>query len=240
MARFGYRVRPFVLSIAVVLGTMSVAFAQPPDTCDIGKMYVEATHAGQQGNHKGIKADVWKGAPDNDCGRISAVNVLNGTNGFVEWGWSLGYLWDTEVGGSCPNTVYHDQPERFVVWRPNNGSVHCRPNEGTLTSGNRDDFTLRDTDQDETWGYYLDGLQNGTVTVNFHRGIVVTNSERHRLADSAYAEFYNIKLQITGDSTWYSFNLTQPDQTAYDQDPEYNCLEITANDVEVRKQPDTC
>lgn len=106
----------------------------------------------------------------------------------------LGYLWGQVDGGDCLNTVSHSEPERFVIWRPNNGAVHCRPNEGSLVSGGRKQFMLRDTDQDTVWNYSFDGNANGTVDVNFYRGIVVTSSERHRPADSAYPEFYNIEL----------------------------------------------
>jgi hypothetical protein len=230
-----------LLVIVFVVAMTPTTLANPPVSCHVDRMYLEATHIGQIGNHKGIRSDVLKPPWNNDCVRISAVNVLSGFNGFVEWGVSLGWLFDTEIGGSCPSSVYHDQPERFVVWRPINGSVHCRPNEGTLTSGNRKNFSLRDTDQNETWGYYFEGVQNGTVDVNFSRGTVVTNAERHRLADIGYAEFYNIQLLIAGDSTWYNFNLTLPAPvSAWDQDPEYNCIQVTTNDEEVRQQPRTC
>jgi hypothetical protein len=175
---------------------------------------------------------------NNDCARISTVNVLNGFNGFIEWGWSLGYLWGQSDGGDCASTVYHSSPVKFVIWRPNNGSVHCRPNEGTLISGGRSEFTLRDTDQNTIWTYGFEGNENGTVDVNFSRGIVVTSSERHRLADSAYAEFYNLVLLITGDNTWYSFNLDQ--NAHFDEDPDYACREVTLDDEEVRTLPDTC
>jgi hypothetical protein len=230
-------VTTFLAALLVAVSTLAVA--QPPVNCSTtGKMFVEATHVGQQGNHKGIRADVFKAAPNNDCARISTVNVLNGINGFIEWGWSLGYLWGQVDGGDCLNTVYHSEPERFVIWRPNNGAVHCRPNEGSLVSGGRKQFMLRDTDQDTVWNYSFDGNANGTVDVNFYRGIVVTSSERHRPADSAYAEFYNIELLITGDNTWYSFNLDQ--NSGFDEDPDYNCREVALDDEEVRILPDTC
>jgi hypothetical protein len=223
---------------AVLIESPTVALAQPPPICHVDRMFVEATHVGQQGNHKGIKANVLKAAPTNDCARISTVNVLNGFNGFIEWGWSLGYLWSTAEGGDCPATVYHSSPERFVVWRPNNGSIHCRPNEGALVSGGRKEFKLRDENQNTVWTYSFDGIDNGTVDVNFYRGIVVTSSERHRAADSAYAEFYTIKLQITGDNTFYSFNLDQ--NPGMDIDDDYNCRQVALDDEEVRVLPDTC
>jgi len=228
------------LALTVIVLVPALVIAQPPEDCDTGKMFVQATHVGQQGNHKGLRADVWVGAPDNDCARISSVNIHSGTgNGFIEWGWSLGYLWDTSVGGACPSgTVYHSSPTRYVIWRPNNGGYHCRPNEGSVTSGNRKRFALRDTDQDTEWVYVLEGLENGTVNVNFSRGIVTTSSERHRPADSAYAEFYDIDFLVSGDNTWYSFNLTQ--ESWMQEDDEYHCREINPDDEEVRKLPNTC
>lgn len=230
-----------VLAVVGLLSLPADAIAQPPQNCDsgFGKAFVQATHIGQQGNHIGLRADVWIGAPNDDCARISTVNVKFGTNGFIEWGWNLGYLWDTAVGGSCPTgTVYRSSPTRFVIWRPSNGAYHCLSNEGSLTSGRQRQFMLKDTNRDTVWAYYLDGVQNGTVDLDFDQGLVTTSSERHRAADSAYAEFYNIELQVAGSSSWYGFNLTQLGWM--EDDPTYHCRQLDFDREEVRQLPDTC
>jgi hypothetical protein len=228
------------MAAAALAAVPEAAVAQPPTNCSsgFGKSFVQATHVGQQGNHIGLRADVWIAAGNNDCARLSTVNVQFGTNGLIEWGWSLGYLWGPADGGSCSSTVYHSSPTRFVIWRPNNGSMHCRPNEGALTSGRQRLFTLQDTNRDTVWTYLMDGVSNGTVDVNFDRGLVTTSSERHRAADSAYAEFYNIDLQVTGSSSWFNYNLTQ--LSWMDEDPTYNCRQLDPDREEVRQLADTC
>ncbi len=96
---------------------------------------------------------------------------------------------------------------------------------------------LTDTNSDTVWSYYLDGVQNGTVNLDFDRGLVTTSSERHRAADSAYAEFYNIGLQVAGSSSWSSFNLTQLGWM--EDDPTYH-WQLDFDREEVRQLPDTC
>jgi hypothetical protein len=105
-------------------------------------------------------------------------------------------------------------------------------------SGRQRLFTLKDTNRDTVWSYLMDGVENGTVDVNFDTGLVTTSSERHRAADSAYAEFYNIDLQVTGSTSWFNYNLTQ--LSWMDEDDDYNCRQLDFDREEVRQQPDTC
>lgn len=119
---------PLSVALLVIMVFMLIvpasAGAQPGINCDagFGKNQVEGVHDGQwtpgpgNDNHQGIRGDMWIGSASNDCSRVSSYGVLHGTNGVVEWGWILGYIWDDSLGGSCPDgTQYFDEPTRFVV-----------------------------------------------------------------------------------------------------------------------------
>src|SRR5687767_10194949 len=87
------------------------AFAIPGPDCENASYNVEVTQGTQAGNHQGIKADVWFGDYSNDCNRITSLAVISSSgNGFVEWGWVLGY-------SSC-NGVYYNNPRTFSWWKP--------------------------------------------------------------------------------------------------------------------------
>ena len=101
----------------------AIASAHPGSDCWSQNAYhksnVEATQDTQRGNHQGVKsASMWVGAAANDCSRESTLGVFTATGGgFVEWGWNLGWLWDS----ICPTTSYQPSPTRFVAWAPRNG-----------------------------------------------------------------------------------------------------------------------
>jgi hypothetical protein len=223
--------------LAVFAFASGPARAQGPD-CDLGygKSNVEATHSTQAGNHQAIRSDMWIGAPNNDCSRVSSLAVFHGSDGIVEWGWVIGHLWDTEVNGVCPTTTNWPSPERFIVWRPNNGGYHCRT-EGELVSGHTSDFALKDHDSDTEWTYTFNGISQGSpVDVNFDRGIVVTNGERHKASDSAYAEFHALEWQVAGSTTWHDFDI----EKQLDSDDDYNCRRVSATYAEVRMLSGNC
>ncbi|MEO8477824.1 MAG: hypothetical protein ABI572_12365 [Actinomycetota bacterium] len=104
-------------------------------------------------------------------------------------------------------------------------------------------FTIKDSDSDTVWSYDYEGTELGTVDVDFDRGTLYTNGERHDSADSAQANFDLLRFQVAGSTTWYAFNdIVQ----IWDDDPHgmsatnYNCLEASADNVKVKADPRTC
>jgi hypothetical protein len=221
----------------------SSSLAQPPEDCDAGwiKSYVTATQNTQLGNHQGVKATMNVAAANNDCSRVSSILVVSGSSGLVEWGWVLGYTYARSVGGACDTTTYHSAPTQFVVYRPINGSNHCLF-FGTISTGTRT-FTLKDQDQDTVWEAGAGGTNYGSIDLNFDRGSLRTNGERHSGMDSAFADFTTLQFQVSGSTVWNDFTaITQVE----DNDPatsgfgNYNCIKYSATHQGVAKQTRSC
>jgi hypothetical protein len=202
--------------------TVSSASAQPSPSCQNAGFNVEVSQSTQWGNHQGIHADVWLGNGNNDCSRVSSLVVVSGQpNGFVEFGWLLGY--------STCNGNYYSSPRYFVWWRPNNGPDDCE----ILTNGPAGTYVtmaLRDENQDTNWAALKGGVGVFSLDVNFDRGIGATNGERDCTCDSAYAHFKSLHWQVSGGSTWLDW--TSP--TLYcDTDPGFRWHNLSATEHEI-------
>lgn len=201
--RFVRLYRALVASVTIgILGASVLrASASPPESCISPKKNVEATQHTQGGNHQGVKADTWFASANNDCDRVTSLAVFNGS-GLVEWGWTLGWM-----PGACGD-VYVTSPTTFYTWQPIGGSFHCARVAG---NGQGTFFTLmlKDENSDTTWSVSKDGTQVGTLNVNFDRGTLLTNAERHSTGDSAFAHFKNLKFQVAGSSTFNDFSALQ-------------------------------
>jgi hypothetical protein len=221
----------------------SISLAQPPQNCDAGWFisYVTATQNTQIGNHQGVKSDMAVSAANNDCVRVSSELIISGSSGLVEWGWVLGYEYSRSLGGACDTTTYHSSPTQFLVYRPINGSLHCAL-YSTIPTGTRT-FSLKDDNSDTVWTFGSGGSTIGNVDLNFDRGSLRTNGERHSGLDSAYADFTNLQFQVSGSTTWFSFSFIQQVE---DNDPaqqgygDYNCVKVSSTHQQVTKQPRTC
>lgn len=179
---------------------------------------------------------------DNDCDRVSAIFVQN-SNGYVEWGWTLGWLPGGEHGGICgSDSTYWTSPKSFVAWRPINGSEHCRKEFGNA-EGQYFSISILDANQDQTWAYYKEGTQVDTVAVNFNKGTVATNGERHSSSDSAYAHFHTLSYQQPAFTSWGEWCCLEQ---RHDTDPQpgwngnYNCIENSDRNTEVQASARTC
>ena len=235
-----------LLGVLTLSGVSTAGAQSIPGTNCPGSFYyasVQATQATQVGNHAGVSSDLWVGEYSNDCSRVSSLAVqVPGTGGIIEWGWVLGYLWARDVNGWCADTYYHSVPTRFAVWRPINGSKHCS-REGGIGQEVFRTFALKDGDSNAIWKYTYEGSLIGSVSLNFDRGRLLTNSERHREADSAYADFDRLRFQIAGNSTFFDFSQLREVE---DSDPppgfspNYNCVRINDRHIQVRTQPDSC
>ncbi len=180
-------------------------------------------------------------AANNDCVRVSSLLIVSGSSGLVEWGWVLGYEYSRSQGGACDTTTYHSSPTLFVVYRPINGSLHCRI-YGTISTGTRT-FSLKDQYQDTVWELGSAGSNVDTVDLNFDRGTLRTNGERHSGSDSAYADFASLQFQVSGSTTWNDFSAIKQVE---DNDPavtgygDYNCIKVSTTHQQVAKQTRSC
>jgi hypothetical protein len=160
---------------------------------------VEVSQGTHQGQHQGLKAEVWFGSYNDDCNRITSINVLSSSgNGFVEFGWVLGY-------SSCDDNLY-TTPRTFTWWKQDGGSSNCR----VLTAATADlyhNLSIADGDSDTTWLAKKNGSLYDTINVNFDRGDVATNGERDCTCDTAYAHFKELEFQkVATGATWLAWN----------------------------------
>jgi hypothetical protein len=77
----------------------------------------------------------------------------------------------------------------------------------------------------------------GTVNVDFDRGTIVTNEERHNTDDSGFADFDALQFQYSGGSgciDWISLkNVTHDDSV-------WHCIKISETHHKVKSQSRTC
>jgi hypothetical protein len=222
------------------------ASAQPPTSCNDlwGKTNVEGTNATQLGNHEGLKSLMWIGTGANDCSRVSSLTVVTPEDGIVEWGWALGYLWGPADAGPCPSTTYHTTPVKFLFYQLSAGGAgHCTL-WGAADNGASRTFSVADANGDTVWQFNYMGSGIGTIDLDFARGTLRTNSERHDDSDNAFADFDSLKFQVAGQSTWYDFATLK--QYA-DTDPmpgfgaqNFNCLKGSNTHETVEVSARTC
>jgi len=212
------------------------AFASPTIDCiNNGDRHVLATNGTQKGNHQGILSTVMFWGTDDQCSRVSSISVGN-NNGFVEWGWLLGWLVGTNDGGNCgQSSTYHQEPVRFAFWAPINGGYHCQP-EGEVSGGFDHGISLRDADSDTVWQYLYETTSLGSIDVNFDRGTLKANGEKI-VGDIGRAHFDTVKFQVAGSSGWYPFVDLDP---AGDDDGTYNCIMVSNTNQKVEDQTTTC
>lgn len=217
--------RTLLVAVLIWVSLSGSAGATPAPSCENASYNVEVTQRTQQGNHQGIRADVWFGRGNDDCDRVTSLAVLSGTgNGFVEWGWVLGY-------SSCPEDgdAYYTTPRTFTWWRPDNGASRCHV-LGSAGEGTWIALSLADGNSDTVWLAKRDGTVVDSLDVNFDRGTIVTNAERDCTCDSAYAHYRSLDFQVTGTHTWYAW--TAP-ILYVDTDPDYHWYRVSDTEHEV-------
>jgi hypothetical protein len=229
-----------VLVFVAVWSVARPAEAHPPTSCaDVGDYHVKATNGTQTGNHQAVKSVMLFGHIDNDCSRISSLNVVSGVNGVVEWGWALGWLFGADETGPCGMTsAYHTDPVLFAFWRPINGVSHCTV-ETEVGSADYN-MALKDPNSDTTWQYnFAQGPIEGNMNVNFDRGKIWTNAERIRIAaDTNHAHFDQLQWQVAGQTTWFNFVDLDPDPLS--DDPTFHCIMASQTNEKVEANPQTC
>jgi hypothetical protein len=190
-----------------------------------------------------VKSDLWVGTSANDCTRVTSLAIKSVGSGIVEWGWWLGYQLGPNDGGYCPSTVYATSPRQFVFYRPINGANHCQLYSSVSASQFRV-FSLKDDNSDTVWSFGSGGVNVDTVDLNFDRGNLLTNGERHAGSDSAYADFTSLQFQVAGSTVWNNFTAikqvedSDPAQSGYGN---YNCIRVSNTRQQVlRDQPRTC
>ena len=204
---------------------------------------VEAVQGAQQGNHQGVRSLEFFGTydPNNPaCIRVSNLAILSGGS-YIEWGWLLGWSLDHSDGNPCTthnDSTYHDSPLLFVQWKGTIGGTHCR-REGEVAGGANYTVTIKNGDGDTDWIYLFEGSEKGHALSDFSRGRAITNVERHRPADSGFAEFDNLAFQVAGSTTFYDWNNLRQDDPPVD-DPDWHCRKISDTHHTVRMLSRTC
>lgn len=228
----------FVLSLVALAPP---AAAAPPVTCNVTRRNVLATQGTQSGNHQGLRSTVWHaGSSSSNCARVSALSVVNG-NGFVEWLWVQGWIFGEDADGVCGTTSqYSSKPYRLAFWVPTTGGSHCRK-EGAIPDSDLSSFInlrLQDGNQDTVWSYYIgDPPSVGSMEVDFNRGNVRTNGERHNLNDFGFAHFKALQWMVSGNTTWFDFTDLDP---AGDNDPDWNCIMVSQKNQKVDNIATSC
>lgn len=167
---------------------------------------------------------MWFGNFNYDCNRITSFFVDSGTgNGYVEWGWVLGY-------SSC-NSQYYSNPRMFMWSKPNNAPDVCVVVESSQQETFYD-MSLRDADQDTVWTATRGSTITHTMNVNFVRGDATTNAERDCTCDSAWAHYKALRFMVTGTQTWW--NWTDPELwNPPDGDPDYHWVKVSDTEHKV-------
>jgi hypothetical protein len=176
--------------------------------CVFEKFQVLTTNATQLGNHHGIRSNMYFGqqpADPDTCQRVSGLAVVR-SSGFVEWNWTIGWIFGTDEGGFCgADSHYHSGPFLWAQWRLRvGGPPHCSVERAAPDDVFRN-MIMRDGDEDERWNYEFEGETLGVAVVDFAKGRIRTNTERHRQADPMFAEFRALRFQVAGQMTWFDF-----------------------------------
>jgi hypothetical protein len=171
-----------------------------------------------------------------DCNRVSSMGLeSDGGDGFVEFGWE-------QKGGNvytgpnaCADGNYFGSAHLFVAWQPDGGGYHCKELLIGLTADTYPNFSCKNPNLNFIFHCIEAGTDYYDPTVNFNRGVIFTNGERHnRTYDSAHARFEDMKFQLAGTTTWYA---TQAPYAGADTDPDYNWYKIANNDTKVDNNP---
>lgn len=200
----------------------AVAYAsQPGANCRDAEYNVEANLGGSnEGTHKGIKSNVWFANGNDDCNRVSSIAGVK-SNGFVEYGWVLGY-------SGCDGQ-YYTQPRTFTWWKPTNGASNCNV-LGPASGGQWVNLAISDENENDAWVAERDGSYVTGMIVDFHKSTILTNGERDCTCNTAKAEFKDLKKQTAGDSGWSDWQDPDP---YVDNDPDFhlNIISDTRNEV---------
>jgi hypothetical protein len=231
--------------VASVCLPVPAALGGPPASCLQGANggihgIVDANDGAQEGNTKGIKADVRTyPASGTECLRVSSLQAEKLAPGMspgeFEFGWYVG--WDkgsnsyTGAGACSVSGVYNGVgPKLFVVWQPIGGTFHCR-NFSNVAGAQWVNMQIEDENEDGTWRAAVTG--SGTLEqrfVNFSRATVFTNSERFNTSDPQHGNFNVLQKELNGINTWGTFSA--PEDYQDNEDLHYNCFRAY-NHVEV-------
>ncbi len=162
------------------------------------------------------------------CNRASSIAIkstVTGNADFIEFGWVQ------RAGAS--NVVV------FVVTRLNNGQATQWDLHSISTGldGQSWPFEIANSNADTIYTVWWAGQQLATRSTVFTSGEGITNSERHNLGDSLYAELHHMNYQTgAGWSRWEAARKEFDDSTAFS-----NCFGPPAEyNVNVIRDTSTC
>jgi hypothetical protein len=171
------------------------------------------------------------------------LTVITPQSGIVEWGWALGYLWGPPLG-PCPSTTYHTTPIKFLFYQAEaGGAPHCTL-WGGADAGTYRTFSVADANADTVWQFNYMGSGIGTIDLDFSRGTLRTNSERHDDSDTSFADFDSLKFQVSGLSGWFDFaslkQYADTDPVAGFGASDFNCVKSSNTHHLVETSARTC
>jgi len=214
--------------------------------CIYEKFQVLATNGTQIGNHHGVRSQMFFGQQDPDapdtCQRIAGLSVTRDA-GFVEWNWTIGWIKGVDEGGYCgPDTHYHLGTFMWAMWRARVGGPPICSLEHAGPENAYKNMILRDGDEDGDWTYEYEGSVLGTPVMDFNRGKIGTNTERHREQDKMFADYTALRFQVSGSTTWHDFVALRLDSANVDGGT-WHCYMPNTNDdtvQQVRQLPLNC
>lgn len=98
-------------------------------------------------------------------------------------------------------------------------------------------ISVADKNSDTIWNHYWGATSLGTMSVSFDRGTLLTNAERSNHAVVSRAHFSNLRSQVSGQTTWFSF--ADLDDPYKDDDPVWSCVMVSETSQKVEDTPQT-
>lgn len=143
------------------------------------------------------------------CLEVDSIGMLGPQGASLE----LGARHDGAYTQECDGTGQISTPYLFAVHVAESGAYTCkRPSGQSVTPWDKEGFSMQDQDQSGNYQWAHNGNNFPDPfgkTLEWTKGTVVTNSERHHAADSAWGHFEsNFFMSVT--SGW-----TQWDSSAY-------------------------
>jgi hypothetical protein len=115
---------------------------------------------------------------------------------------------------------------------------------GGADAGTYRTFSVADANADTVWQFNYMGSGIGTIDLDFSRGTLRTNSERHDDSDTSFADFDSLKFQVSGLSGWFDFaslkQYADTDPVAGFGASDFNCVKSSNTHHLVETSARTC
>lgn len=207
---------------ALLGGVLRLAWPEAAfaNTCYKDPLYNTET---EDGSHRGIHSKQMTVEDySTECVEVDSIAVVNSA-GAMEIGTA-----HSAPGQNCNTQNPPQNPYMFEDWTTSSGAGWCV--YGTpVTPWDKEGFAVEDQDGNYNWTFWHNESVVSTPfgTVNFNKGLVVTNAERHDSADSAWGHFeQNYYMPLNGSWTSLDSSIACGTGTggngAISNDPDFN------------------